>query len=194
MEITAPAALIDLFFLILCLKIIHTAVSKGILQESFRLVGVFVGALFAFHFYSLLGNGIVSKVSFLNKQFVYLISFLVIFITIRVIFRLLRLIITLLFKLGELSIGERWMAFLLGAIRAAFLSSVIIFLFYLSPLNSKYYTKNISYKVFKNIAPKTYLISFDVYKKFNPKSECNKEVEEYYEVKKSLPGNSEEGN
>lgn len=192
MEITARAALIDLFFLILCLRIIYISVSKGALQEIFKVVGLLLSSLFAFHFYSFLGDSISNKITILSKDHLYFISFLVIFFGIGAIFNLLRLIIALLFKREkeEVSRQERWVGLFIGGFRAAYLSSIILFLLYLSPLNWHFFNDTISYKVFKNIAPKVYLLSFNAYSKFYTEAQVNKEVEEYYEIKQSLSGNS----
>jgi uncharacterized membrane protein required for colicin V production len=194
MEITARAALIDLFFLILCLRIIYISVSKGALQEFFKALGLLLSALFAFHFYSFLGKSINDKIAFLSKEYLYFFSFLAIFLGIGAIFNLLRLIAALLFKQEVVPRPQRWAGFFIGVFRASFLSSIIFFLLYLSPLNSQYFNDTVSYKVFKQIAPKIYLLSFKIYNKFDKQAEINKEVEVYYEVKRSLPGNSQEGN
>jgi len=184
MEITARAAFIDLFFLILCLRIIYVSVSKGVLQENFKVVGIFISSFFAFQYFSLLTNNINSKISFLNPKYLYFISFLLIFLGIGIVFNLLWLIISLLFKQEQKEIGQpqKWLGFFLGSFRAFFLSSIIIFLLYLSPLNSQYFNDTISYRVFKNIAPKIYQLFFKFYSKFNTEARLNKEVEEYYEA------------
>ena len=84
------------------------------------------------------------------------------------------------------------MLFFLGAFRASLIGSLIFFLLYLSPLDSKHFCHSISYSIFKNIGPKVYLVAVKVYDKFNYKIVANKEVEEYYEAEKPLPRNSKE--
>ena len=190
MEITARAALIDLFFLILCLRIIYISVSKGALQEGFKIAGLLLSSLFAFHLFSFLGNSLSNKVTIISKDYLYFISFLVIFLGIGAIINLIRLILALLFKREEVPKSERWAGLLIGGFRASYLSSIILFLLYLSPLGLQYFNDTISYKIFKKIAPKVYLLSFEAYSKFYTKAEVNKEVEEYYETKQSLSGNN----
>ena len=182
MEIPARAEFIDLIFLILCLRIIYISVSRGIVQESFKLIGLLVASFFAFHYYSLLGDAIQNKISFLNREYLYFTSFLLILLGVRTVFNLLRLIVTLLFKIGHASPTERWLGLFLGGVRAVFLSSIIIFLLVLSPLNPKYFSNSLSYAFFKNIAPKIYLLSYNLYSKFNSSSVSNEEVERYYKT------------
>ena len=186
MEISGEQALIDLSFLILCLRVIYISVTRGILGESFKIGGLFVGALFAFHYYFSLGNYISKKILFLGKDYPYLVSFLLILLSIGVVFSLLRSIVTLLFKKEEISVEERWVSVFIGGFRAIFLSSVVIFLLHQSPLDLKFIRHTVSYRMFKKVAPKIYLVYFEFYRKANPKAILNKEVKKYYEAKKSL--------
>ena len=179
MEISGWQVAIDLFFLTLCLGIIYIAISRGIISESLRTTGLLLSSLFAFQYYTFLGNSIKSKISLFNENYLYLISFLVIFLGVGTILSLLRLIVTFLFKREKISLRERWLCFFLGAFRAAVLSSVIIFLFYLVPFNSDHFVRTTSYAMFKNVAPKIYHISFRIYQKIYPNSAMNKQVEQY---------------
>ncbi len=190
MGISARAAFIDLFFLILCLRIIYISVSKGAGHEIFKTLGLLVSGLFAFHFYSFLGQSINDKISFLSKEYLYFFSFLGIFLGVGAIFNLLGLITALLFKQEVVSKPQRWIGLFFGVFRALFLSSIIVFLLHLSPLNSQYFDDTISYKIFKNVAPKVYLLSFKVYNKIYKQAQINKEVEGYYEAKRALSPNS----
>ena len=190
MEISGSQTLIDLLFLILCLRVIYISISRGIIRENFKIGGLLLGSFFAFQYYSSLADSISDKIPFLNRGYFLLFSFLLILLGIRLIFTLFRLIVTFFFKKDEVYLKERVLLFFLGAFRASLVGSIIFFALYLSPLDSKYFCHSISYSVFKNIGPKIYLIAFKVYDKVSPKILVNKEVEEYYEVKKPLPGNS----
>ena len=68
-----------------------------------------------------------------------------------------------------------------GGVRGAFFSSVIFFVLFLSPMDGKYFNKGISYNLFKNFAPKSYLVILTLYSRFNPQIELNKEVTNYLE-------------
>ena len=190
MGVFTQANFIDLFFLILCLRIIYIAVSRGALREGFKLMGLLAGSLCAFHFYVLIAQRLSSKLTFLKEESLFFVSFFGILSSVVLIFVLLRLIATSLFKLNTISSGERWLLLLAGFFRAAFLISIILFLYYLSPAYSRQNQLGISYKAFKNFAPKVYSATFSVFKKINGNIKLNKEVGLYHETKRSLPPHS----
>ena len=190
MEIFGSQTFIDLFFLILCLRVVYISISRGIVSESFKLTGLLLGAFFAFHYYSSLADKISNKVHFLSKEYFLFFSFLLIFLGIRLIFAVVRLIGTFFFKKEDLPLKKRWLLFFLGAFRASFIGSIILFSLYLSPLDSKRFCHSISYSIFKNIVPKIYIMAFNVYSKTNFKILINKEVVKYYEAEKPLSRNS----
>jgi len=181
MEIAARANVIDFLFLILGLRIVYVAVSRGFIRESFKIAGLLLGSFFAFQYYSFFSNNINLQIPFLNREYLYFLSFLTIFLGIGIVISLLRLMITVLFKKKEASSRSKWGLVLMGGFRAVFLSSIIIFLLFLSPLNPAYYQQSISCSIFKNVAARIYLVSFGVYKKFNSKLIVNNKVKEYYE-------------
>ena len=193
MEISGSQTFIDLFFLILCLRVVYISISRGIVSESFKLAGLLLGAFFAFHYYYSFADKISDKIHFLSREYFLLFSFLLIFLGIRLIFTLARLIVTFFFKKEDLSLKERSLSFFLGAFRASFIGSIILFSLYLSPLDSKCFCHSISYSIFKNIGPKIYIMAFNVYDKINFKILINKEVVKYYEAEKPLSGNSKKG-
>jgi uncharacterized membrane protein required for colicin V production len=181
--------LIDLLFLILCLRIIYIAISYGFICEFFKTAGLLLGSFFAFQYYPLV-NIIAEALPFLNRGYSALFSFLLILLGVNLFFVLSRMIVMSLFKIKEIYFKQKVVLFLLGGFRAVFTSSIILFLLYLSPLDSKYFCHNISYGLFKGFAPKIYLASFKVYNKVSTKAIVNKEVEAYYETRKFLPAGS----
>ena len=188
MEESFGQVFIDLFFLIICLRVIYISISRGILRESFKIIGLFFGSFFAFQYYFSLSESISKKISFLNREYFLFFSFLLIFLGVGLVFTFAGLIAASLFGKKEAYLRRRLLSFFLGAFRASFLVSVIIFLLHLSPLDSKHFCHTISYSITKNIGPKIYLMSFKMYNKFNREAALNKEVEKYYETKRSLSG------
>ena len=186
MEELFSRIIIDLFVLIICLRAIYIAVSRGILRESFRAAGLLTSSLIAFHYHSYLSGIISRKIPFLSKEYFLLFSFLLIFLGVGLISTLLRLIVTSFFKKREIYFKERLVLLVIGGFRALFLASIIIFLLHLSPLDSKRFCHSISYSISKNVGPKIYLLFLETYNKLDPEIRVNKEVEEYYETKKSL--------
>jgi len=184
MEVTFKAEFIDLFFLILCLRVIYIAVSRGLVSENFRIAGIFVSSFFAFQYFASLGDNLQTKVLFLNAEYLYLASFILIFFATNIIFSLARLIAVFLYRKKESTIGENWLLLFIGAFRAAFLSSVIIFALRLSPLDSKYFHNSISSNMFSSIAPNIYFVSFGAYNNLiNSEAVQNPKVKEYTNYK-----------
>jgi len=193
MGISGSQTFIDLIFLILCLRVVYIAISRGIVSESFKLVGLLLGSFFAFHYYFLLANKISDTIPFLSREYFLLFSFLLILLGIRLIFTLSRLIVTFFFKKDQVYFKKRVVLLFLGAFRASLIGSIVFFSLYLSPLDSRHFCHSISYSIFKNVGPKIYLIAFKGYDKISPKILVNKEIKEYYEAEKPLPGNSKKG-
>lgn len=198
MEIIEKLELIDLFFLILCLRISYIAVSGGILKEILKILGLLCGSILAFHYYPFLAIRIEDKFLFLSflrqkeRSFCF-VSYLLIFVATLIVISLLRGIVIYFFKKEKISIKEKLSSLFAGLLRFVFLASIIIFFFYLTSLHPKYYSNSVSYRVFKNIAPQTYLVFFKFYNKFDSQIKINKEVEEYYETKKFLSGSNKKG-
>ncbi|UCC95168.1 MAG: CvpA family protein [Candidatus Omnitrophota bacterium] len=186
MEAIKRVGLIDFLFLLLVLRIGYIAVSKGVTAEIFKTLGISIGSFFAFQYYPSLAEQINKKVIILNKAYLDAISFLLIFIGIVGIFSLLRRMVAFLVHKKEISLQERRVSLCVGILRYAFFSSAMIFFLYLSPLNPEHFEKSISFKLFKNIAPKMYLTGMSFYNKFEPAIVTNKEVKKYYEAKESL--------
>ena len=183
MEVIFKAEFIDLFFLILCLRVIYISISRGLISENFKIVGILFSSFFAFQYFAFLGDVLRNKVLFLNVEYLYLASFVLIFFAIYTVFGLMRLIATLLCRKRESSIGKNWLLLFMGGFRAVFLSSVIIFVLCLSPLDSKHFRNSISFNLFSNVAPKIYFVSLGVYNLINPEAVLNPKVEEYVNLK-----------
>ena len=180
MEISGWQLAIDSFFLILCLIVIYIAISRGTLSEVFKITGLFVGSFFAFQYYSFLGDSIKNNASLINKDYLYLFSFLLILLGIGAVFSLIRLIVTFLFKREKISFRERWISFFAGALRAGFLVSIVIFILSLAPFEFQHLHNTLSYRIFRKVAPKAYLLSFKIYNQFDSGSTINEKVRNYY--------------
>ncbi len=126
MEISGLQVTIDLAFLTLCLVSIYIAISRGILNEGLKIIGLLVGLFFAFQYHTFLGNSIKNKIALFNNSYLYLLAFFVIFFGVSGIIGLLRLILASLFKRETISLRERWLCFFMGTFRATVLSSIII--------------------------------------------------------------------
>ena len=156
MEAAFNFKIVDIFFLILCLRVVYSAVAAKTVREFFKVAGLLLGMLLAFHFYSFLGKK-GSNIPFISAQYLDLISFLVIFFSVRSTFGCLGLIVSLLVKKKEETPRQKWVLLASGGLRSVLLASVFIFSLQLSPLDSKYFINSFSYNICKNFAPGTYL-------------------------------------
>jgi len=179
MEVSWGTTAIDIFFLLLCLGIVYSAVSRGIVHEFFKLTGLLFAIFFAFHYYPLLGKSLENRVSVVNANYAQAVSFLVIFAGITIVFNLARLIVTFLFRREHIALAERWLSLCTGLIRAALTISVLFFLAHLAGHGSDRLPRTISYKVFKTVAPHAYLALYTVYSKFGPQATVNDAVQKY---------------
>lgn len=184
--------LIDLIFLILCLRITYEAVSKGIFVEILKLLALFINSIFTFQFYPFIAEKFSSKISFLSKDFVKAITAILLFFIIGIIFGLLIKIIDALFKRKEILPSEKLLAIIFGFLRLALLASVIVFFLYLFPAKPQFLSGYTS-RIFKNVAPKVYLMTAGIYSKFIPALAVNTEVKKIYETKDDLSGNNQNG-
>jgi membrane protein required for colicin V production len=183
MGIIGRPEIIDIFFLILFLRIVYVAASKGVLKEACKLIGLIVAAFFAFHFYPNSAEIIRTKISFINSNYLYSVSFFLIFIVIRIIFSLLNLIISLFLPKAEISAKKRLVLLAVGVFRGLLLFSTIFFLFNLASFKPDYVKNSLLYNFSKRIAPKFYLITAKIFKEFNKTLTINEEVEDYLKQK-----------
>ncbi|MBP7087831.1 MAG: CvpA family protein [Candidatus Omnitrophica bacterium] len=191
MGILSKVHLIDIIFLIIYLRIIYIALSRKVLSESFKLIGILVGIIFAFQYYSFGGEKIAKSLPFISSENIYSISFLAILLATGVVFVFLRMLIISIFKITRLvfkgnksednvSPAESWLAFFIGIARATLVSSTLIFMICLAPFDTKNISQALSYKILKNISPKTYLILANIYNKIAlTKLEINNDVVDY---------------
>jgi uncharacterized membrane protein required for colicin V production len=184
MNIVGRPQIIDIFFLILFLRIVYVAASRGFLKEACKLIGLIAASLFAFHFYPNLADIIRAKISFINSNYLYSVSFFLIFIAVRIVFSLLNLIISLFLPKAEISAKKRIVLFAAGVFRGFLLFSTIFFLLNLASFKPDYVKNSLSYNFTKRIAPSFYLMSAKIFKEFNKTFIINEKVEDYLNQKK----------
>jgi uncharacterized membrane protein required for colicin V production len=185
--------LIDIIFLILCILITYEAATKGFFLEILKLIGLLIGALFAFHFYPFLAANVTEKLPFSAKGFSKFLAFCLLFFSIIFVSGLLSRILNSLFKRQTISSPEKIAAVFTGFISIIFLSSSIAFLLHLLPVDNNFFRKGSSGELLKNIAPKAYMACVRSYKKIQPNFKVNEEVEKLYEVKNDISGNNKKG-
>jgi uncharacterized membrane protein required for colicin V production len=193
MGIFSGFGLIDIFFIILCLRITYEAVSKGIFVEIFKILALFINSIFTFQFYSFFAGKISEKISFLDQNYVKAITAVLMFFIIGIVFGLLVKIIDALFKKKEIIFAEKMAAMVLGFVRLAFLTSMLVFFLHLFPAAPQFISGYTS-RIFRPIAPKTYLVLAEGFNKIIPAFTVNTEVKSIYEAKSDLSGSNQKGN
>lgn len=183
MDIIGKPEIIDIFFLILFLRITYIAISRGLLREICKIVGLICAAFFAFHFYFDLAKIIRAKINFINPAYLYSVSFFLIFIVIKTIFSLLNLIIGLFLPKGEISGRKRVGLLGMGIFRSLFLFGAIFYFLNLTSFNPNYFKNSLSYNLSKNISPGFYLVAGKIARKFNNNFKINEKVKKYLEKK-----------
>lgn len=169
---------IDLFFLILALRIAYVAQKEGILKESFKTLSLIGSSLLSFHYYPLLSEKLEKELG-LPASLFYFISFVTLMLAGVIFFFLLKVTINFFLKWRKeaISLPERVGAILIGGIRFAFASSLIVFAISLLPWKDYRYQGALS--LFKSLSPKVYLTSMKLISRINPQLEVNRKVEEY---------------
>ncbi|MCF7871240.1 MAG: CvpA family protein [Candidatus Omnitrophica bacterium] len=185
MDIAGKPGIIDIFFLILFLRVVYIAASRGALREACRVTGMISAAFFAFHFYPSLADLVQAKVSFINPNYLYAVSFFLIFAVIGLVFSLLNLIISLFLPKAESSAKKRIVLLAAGIFRGFFLLSTIFFFLNLVSFNPGYIKSSLSYNLSKKFAPQLYLISAKIISEFNKGFKINQKVENYLKENKS---------
>lgn len=179
MGIFGIPGLIDLFFLIILLRITYIAASRGFLREFCKIAGLFCASFLAFSFYLPLSEAIGARISFVDSKYLYPSAFIAIFIATGIVFSLINLILGLLLPRGESSIKKKIVLIGAGLFRAVFLFSVLFFIFNLFSFYPEPIGKSLSYNLTRRVAPALYLFSAQNASRFNQDIEINKEVEIY---------------
>ncbi len=171
---------IDIVVFIAFLRIIHISNRCGFLNEIIKLFGAFSASFFSLQYYLFLG-GIFEKMSFfLYQEYFGTVSFIAIFYTIILLFLILRRALSLFLKKDKnCLLWERITSLLLGGARFSLLVSVFIFVAHLFPPTTEAAGRSFSYKIFKKIAPQTYISGFQLYSKINPWAVLNEKVTKY---------------
>lgn len=194
MALITKINLLDVFFLILYLRICYVAISRGFFSELVRVTGIFLAGLVAFNYYSPLAIKLGERIIFLKPQYLNFICFSLLILVGNIIAALLSKIIAVFSTKEERTFDEKIFSLLMGLVRSVFLTSLIFFIFYLSPFNKNYISQGYAYRLFKNTAPIVYLAAVNFYSKFKPAILPNEEVKRYYDIKTVLSGSDKKGN
>ncbi len=174
---------IDIFVIILLVRICYIAGEHGLLLESFKFLGTLSAVYLSLHYYKGLSDSIQNSIGLEDPptHLFNLFSVIILAIIGYGIFALLRKGFSKLVKMEAEAHLNRWGGLVLGIIRGFLFSSLIIFIFVVS--DSEYLNKSVisSYSgeyVFK-IAPATYSSLWNnFFSKFMPQEKLNEAIPE----------------
>lgn len=172
---------LDIFILILLIRICYVALKNGFSVELFKLFGLLFAAYVSMHYYSVF-SGFLRK-GFLFKNLSYktirFFSFFALAVSGNFIFIILRGIFCRFIKMEAAPALNKWGGFILGIARATLLLSLIIFILIISPVGYARYSVRNSYsaKYFFNAAPAVYsTLWYAVASKFMVNEEFNEDI------------------
>ncbi|MBN2482634.1 MAG: CvpA family protein [Candidatus Omnitrophica bacterium] len=187
MNITKNLTWLEFLSLFILLRILYIAVKNGFLCEILKVIAVGVASFFAFHFYPMLLRNVQIDFFRIKKECADVISFLGIFFFAYVLFYFIRRIIHMLIKKEEVSQAERWLSIPVAVARGIIVVSLIGFLVSLGAFCDNGACKgSIVVQNIGRITPQLYLGTVRALQARMPKMRINKEVGEYYEVKKNI--------
>jgi len=174
---------VDIFIIILLIRICYIAIKNGFIAELFKISGTILAIYLSFHYYTYLSD--IVRQRFISQKlsldFLDFLCFTFLAVLGYLVLVLLRQVFSYLIKMEALPQLNRWGGLALGVIRGFLLSSLIIFILLISSIT---YLKNSvidSYsgrRLFK-IAPATYSkVWFGFASKFMPQEKYNSTIQE----------------
>jgi len=151
---------VDVFFVILLIRICYVAIKNGFPIELFKLLGTLSAIYLSLHYYIIFPDYIVGRIGAKNIPLEYLtfFSFVALAILGYFIFMLLRKVFSRFIQLEAVPNLNKWGSLILSVIRGFLLISLLIFIFVIAPWGYFGNSVNNSYsgkRLFK-IAPATY--------------------------------------
>ena len=156
---------VDILILIVLIRVLFIASRKGLLDETFKLLGVFVGAILSIHFFVRLGNWILVYLYVLEYK-ARGIALAGIFLTTLFIFRYLRIGVLSFFGFNEKedSVGliKGFFILIFRAVRGVLLISFLLFFFGQGGFYYLQASKNNSMlsNYISGVTPKVYELSY----------------------------------
>jgi len=169
---------VDVFFVILLIRICYVAIKNGFPVELFKLLGTLSAVYLSLHYYIIFPDYIVGRIGAKNIPLEYLtfFSFILLAILGYLIFMILSKIFSRFIQMEAVPTLNKWGSLILSIMRSFLLVSLLIFIFVIAPwgyfrnsINNAYSGK----RLFK-IAPTTYTWLWDsIMSKFRTQEKFN---------------------
>lgn len=152
---------VDIFILVLIIRVCYVAAKNGFPIELFKLGGTILAIYLSCHYFALISVYLSSRIgsgNLLPLEFLEFIIFVLLAITGYGIFLLLRSIFNRFIKMEAVSGLNKWGSLLLGVIRGLLLASLIMFMMFISSIGYFKNSVRMSYsgKRLALLAPRTY--------------------------------------
>jgi len=174
---------VDIFVIILLFRICYIAIKNGLVSELFKLSGTILAVYLSLHYYTFLSDIVRQRfiTQKLSLEFLDFLCFVFLAVLGYLALVILRQVFSYFIKMEALPLLNKWGGLILGISRGFLLSSLVIFVLFISSIT---YLKNSvidSYfgrRLFK-IAPTTYgKVWFGFASKFIPQEKYNSTIQE----------------
>ncbi|MEK6727252.1 MAG: CvpA family protein [Candidatus Omnitrophota bacterium] len=156
---------LDLFVIIILIRICYVAIKTGFPIELFKILGVILATYLSLHYFSGLSSSLLILIGSKNipSVFLSLLSFMFLAGAGFLFFSFLRRIFFKLVKMEAVSALNKWGGLVLGITRGFLFASLVIFIFVISGIGylKKSVTVSYSGKAIFKIAPATYAWAFN---------------------------------
>ncbi len=172
---------VDIFCVILLMRICYVALKNGFPIELFKLLGTVLAIYLALHYYIIFPDYLINSTGIKNIPLEYLTfsSFIVLSIVGYFIFMLLSKAFSRFIQMEAVPNLNKWGSLILGIFRSLLLISLIIFIFVIAP--AAYFRKSVnnsySGKRLLKITPATYTWVWDsIMSKFRTQEKFNDSI------------------
>ncbi len=153
---------VDVFVVILLIRIVYISVKTGFFTELFKLLGTICAICLAYHQYIKISNFSERFLPFFGASGINLLGFFTFLILAFLgysIFLIIRKVLMLLIKMEPVSLLNRWGAITLGLIRGALFCSMVLFVASISNINclTNSLSRSFSAPGLIKLAPNVYL-------------------------------------
>jgi uncharacterized membrane protein required for colicin V production len=172
---------VDIFVVILLIRISYVAIKNGAFPELFKFLGVVLGTYLSLHYYTKLADFLKTfvKSEVASIELFDLLSLIILIVLGYIIAALLREGLMRFIKVEVLSTVNKWAALILGLLRGILVSSLLIYLFSLpviSYLKKSAADSFLSRRIVK-VAPSVYQgIWNNFMSKFMPQEKFNQAI------------------
>jgi uncharacterized membrane protein required for colicin V production len=172
---------VDIFFAILLLRICYVALKSGFTVELFKLLGTISAVYLSLHYYIAFPDYVINRLGAKNIPLEYLTfsAFILLAFLGYLVFALLGKLFSRFLKMEAVPNLNKWGSLILGIGRSFLLTSLVIFIFVIAPVDYFRKSVNSSYsgRSLFNVAPATYTWMWDsIMSKFRTQEKFNEAI------------------